>query len=342
MPRVHIKKSDQTITCESGDYLLDLSEEHDLAIKYSCRAGACGACVIDVSETPDALNSMTGREKRTLETIGADLSRHRLSCITKVLDDLEVGEATTSTSERARTRGIRTGFEAEAHEIRHLTDSVCEITFKLIHPAVISFLPGQYLSFKIADHEHIRRSYSICSSSEIRNHFSICVRAVSGGMGSNYIHRLEAGNKVRFDGPYGEFTLNQSSHRAILFVANGTGISPVLSMLRHLVDAKAKRKIKLYFGLRHVNDIFYQEELEKISKALPQFKYTICLSQPFSQRWEGFVGRVTKILRDETKEAMAKTHEAYLCGGKGLIQDTQEILLKKGFSKEQIYYENFY
>ncbi|HEX9757167.1 MAG TPA: 2Fe-2S iron-sulfur cluster binding domain-containing protein [Nitrospiria bacterium] len=342
MPRVLFKKTGDTFTCEEGKYLLDLCEEHNCPIRFSCRAGACGACVIDVSVTPEGLNPMTAREKRTLETIGADLSKHRLACINRVLNDLEVGDATTTTSERARATGIRTGFEAEVVHTRHLTDIVREVTLKLIHPAIISFLPGQYLSFTIKDHEHIRRSYSISSSPEDRHRVTLCVRATSGGLGSNYIHRLEPGNRVQFDGPYGEFILNQSSHRAIIFIANGTGISPIMAMLRHLVDAKAKQKIQLYFGLRHANDIFYQEELEKIAKALPQFKYTLCLSQPFPNRWDGFVGRVTQLIEKEIKEVMAKTHEAYLCGGQGLINDSSKILLGKGFSEEQIYHENFY
>jgi ferredoxin len=75
-------------------------------IKYSCRAGAYGACVIDVSTTPQGLNPMSARERRTQESVGAGLTRHRLACITRVMHELEIGEATTASSERAREAGV--------------------------------------------------------------------------------------------------------------------------------------------------------------------------------------------------------------------------------------------
>ncbi len=342
MPKVLFKGSGLSISCEPGDYLLDLCEGRDGTIKFSCRAGACGACVIDVSTTPEGLSPMSARERRTLESIGADLTRHRLACITRVMSDLEIGEATTASSERARETGVRPGFGAEVVRSRHLVDQVREVTFRLIQPAAISFLPGQYLSFTVADFAHIRRSYSIASSPADRNHVTVCVRAVSGGRGSNYIHRLEVGDRVRFDGPYGEFVLRQSSSRDILLIANGTGVAPMMSMLRHLADARSSRRVRLYFGLRHVHDLFYQDELEQFAKQLPDFRYHYCLSQPFPARWNGFVGRVTDLLYQELTREMAARSEAYLCGGHGMVADSKAILLAKGLPSAEIYYEQFY
>jgi Na+-transporting NADH:ubiquinone oxidoreductase subunit F len=342
MPKVLFKQSGLSISCSAGDYLLDLCEAHEGTIKFSCRAGACGACVIDVSTTPEGLNPMSARERRTLESVGADLTRHRLACITRVMNDLEIGEATTATSERAREAGVRPGFEAEVVASRHLVDQVREVTFRLIQPATISFLPGQYLSFTVADFDHIRRSYSLASSPADRRHVTVCVRAVSGGRGSNYIHRLEPGDRVRFDGPYGEFVLRQSSRREILLIANGTGVAPMISILRHLIDAQSSRSVRLYFGLRHVHDMFYQDELEQFAKQLPAFRYQYCLSQPFPALWHGFVGRVTDLLRAEVSPEVAARSEAYLCGGRSMVDDAKAILLAKGMAADAIYHEQFY
>jgi NAD(P)H-flavin reductase/ferredoxin len=342
MPTVLFKRSGLSISCESGDYLLDLCEGRDGTIKFSCRAGACGACVIDASGTPEGLSPMSARERRTLESVGADLTRHRLACITRVMRDVEIGDATTAPSERARETGVRIGFEAEVVESRHLVDQVREVTVRLIQPEVISFLPGQYVSFTVADFDHIRRSYSLASSPADRNHVTVCVRAVSGGRGSNYIHRLDVGDRVRFDGPYGEFILRQSSSRDILLIANGTGVAPMMSMLRHLVDTRSSRRVRLYFGLRHVHDVFYQRELEEFAKQLPDFSFRYCLSQPFPALWDGFVGRVTDLLRQElTREAAARS-EAYLCGGHGMVADSKVILLSQGLPAAAIHHEQFY
>lgn len=342
MPRVLFKPSGRSIVCESGDYLLDLSEAHDGGVTFSCRAGACGACVIDVATTPDGLNPMSARERRTLESVAADLTRHRLACITRVMHDVEIGAATTASSERAREVGLRPGFEAEVVESRHLADQVREVSFRLIDPAGLSFLAGQYVSFTVADFDHIRRSYSLASSPADRHHVTVCVRAVSGGRGSNYIHRLEPGDRARFDGPYGDFVLRQSSARDILLIANGTGVAPMMSMLRHLADVRSTRNVRLYFGLRHVHDIFYREELDRFVKRLANFRYHYCISQPFPARWDGFVGRVTERLRRDLTPDAAVRSEAYLCGGHGLVDDATSILLSGGLSADAIYHEQFY
>jgi Na+-transporting NADH:ubiquinone oxidoreductase subunit F len=285
---------------------------------------------------------MSARERRTLESVGADLAKHRLACVTRVVQDVEIGSATTATSERARETGVRPGFEAEVVESRHLADQVREVTFRLIQPATISFLPGQYLSFTVSDFDHVRRSYSLASSPADRSHVTVCVRAVSGGRGSNFIHRLEPGERVRFDGPYGDFVLRQSSVRNILLIANGTGVAPMMSMLRHLVDARSTRNVWLLFGLRHVHDLFYREELDQFAERLPNFRYTYCLSQPDRSRWDGFVGRVTDLLRKDLTRDAAVRSEAYLCGGHGLVEDAKAIVLAAGMAADAIYHEQFY
>lgn len=72
-----VQASGLSIVCETGDYLLDLCEGRDGTIKFNCRAGACGACVIDVSTTPEGLSPMSARERRTLESVGAHPSSNR-------------------------------------------------------------------------------------------------------------------------------------------------------------------------------------------------------------------------------------------------------------------------
>jgi NAD(P)H-flavin reductase len=116
----------------------------------------------------------------------------------------------------------------------------------------------------------------------------------------------------------------------------------MMSILRHLVDARSTRNVRLYFGLRHVHDIFYREELDQIEKRLPNFRYQYCLSQPFPARWDGFVGRVTDVLGQELTPDVAARSEAYLCGGHGLVDDAKSILLTAGFSADAVYHEQFY
>ncbi len=99
---------------------------------------------------------------------------------------------------------------------RQLTLTVCEQRFAL-EGGGLKFHPGQYMIFRVPGIDQVvRRSYSISSSPSDKDHFEICVRAVSGGFCSNYIHRLRPGESIQVEGPYGEICLEEKSDREIL------------------------------------------------------------------------------------------------------------------------------
>lgn len=83
--------------------------------------------------------------------------------------------------------------------------------------------------------------------------------AVAGGHGSNYIHRLRSGDRLEVEGPYGDFVLEEESRKHMLMIATGTGMSPITSRLRHLLDMRSSRKIRLLFDVRHQADLFYTD-----------------------------------------------------------------------------------
>ncbi|RPH81199.1 MAG: hypothetical protein EHM80_03140 [Nitrospiraceae bacterium] len=172
-------------------------------------------------------------------------------------------------------------------EYRPLTLTVCEQRFE-IESGEIIFSPGQYMIFHVPGIDKvIRRSYSISSHSSDRTHFEICVRAVSGGFCSNFIHRLRPGDCIQVEGPYGDFRLDDGSQRDILMIATGTGIAPIKSMLLFLLRQTGTRRIRLFFGLRNVSDLFYANLLSDLRETHPWFEPTIILSQPDPMGWSG-------------------------------------------------------
>ena len=338
MPRVTFTQDGITYEAEDGEWLYDACQEAGASVPFACKAGACGTCATQVLEGQEVLGAPKAREVRTLESNGLDPTRYRLLCLGDVHGDLTLGESANA-PEKKTELGV---LNARVEFYRPLILTVCEQRF-VIEGKCLQFRPGQYLIFRVPGLEQvIRRSYSISSSPLDSGHFEICVRAVSGGYCSNYIHRLRPGASIQVEGPYGNFALERDSSREILMVATGTGISPIKSMILHLLEQKSPRRIRLFFGLRNVSDLFYLDLFREIANRHPSFEPTIILSQPHLERWDGPRGRVTDLIRQSITEQDGQWSEAYLCGGRPMIDEVKSLLLEKGFGAEHIHHENFF
>jgi NAD(P)H-flavin reductase len=134
----------------------------------------------------------------------------------------------------------------------------------------------------------------------------------------------------------GSFTLHDNQ-RDVLFVATGTGIAPIRSMLWSLAVRASTRRITLFWGLRSERDLYYQDELTILHQQLPRLSAIITLSQPTGS-WPGPVGRVTPLVADAV--TTTSNLDVYLCGNGGMIRDVRDVMRKKGLCP--IYTEQYY
>jgi CDP-4-dehydro-6-deoxyglucose reductase, E3 len=220
-------------------------------------------------------------------------------------------------------------FTASVAETRSLTHDVREITLAMIEPSGIAFMPGQFVSFEVprlSSSLPATRPYSIASSPNQRDAIQLVLNRVSGGPGSEYLFGLQQGDRTSFRGPAGTFVLRDSP-RDLLFVATGTGIAPIRSMLRALAEASSSRTITLFWGLRSERDLYYQDELNCLRDRLPNFSFVTTLSQP-SRLWRGATGYVTPLVDAHLTDVA--NLEVFLCGNGGMIRDVRAVLRGKG------------
>jgi NAD(P)H-flavin reductase len=180
------------------------------------------------------------------------------------------------------------------------------------------------------------RPYSIASPPEHRHTIQLVLNRVPGGPGSGYLFGLIEGDGTQFKGPVGSFTLRENP-RDVLFVATGTGIAPIRSMLSSLALGDSTRRITLFWGLRSERDLYYQEELASLQNRLPNFAFTTTLSQP-TGNWRGSVGRVVPLVTATVTDV--SNLEVYLCGNSAMIRDVRDIIRQKGLCP--IYTEQYY
>jgi CDP-4-dehydro-6-deoxyglucose reductase len=231
-------------------------------------------------------------------------------------------------------------FTAQVESIENLTHDVRRLDLRLIEPKTIVFKPGQFISFEMPDPHTGRlltRAYSIASQPSRSGVITLLFNLVSGGPGSGFLFHLTVGEKTRFKGPAGHFYLRQEPERDLLFVASGTGIAPIRSMLLANAERPDPRPATLFWGLRSQQDLYEQEELAELTRRTPTFTAITTLSRP-ETGWSGSSGRVLRLIEERIESV--KNLAVYLCGNSAMIADATALLHKKGLCP--IYREKYY
>jgi ferredoxin-NADP reductase len=220
-------------------------------------------------------------------------------------------------------------------------------TFRLGVPKerTFDYLPGQYvtLSIVISGQEH-KRSYSLASSPVSSKIIEITVkRAPNGGLVSNWLNdHLKIGNTLNLNGPFGKFTCINHAQDKILFLAAGSGIVPIMSMLRWLADTEAHADIRLLLSFRTLEDIIYRDELMLIAARHKNINIAITLTTDAIARyqWRGLTGRINKkMIKKLAPDLQERT--VYVCGPDDFMAACKKKLLKLKLPSEKLFCESF-
>ncbi len=236
-------------------------------------------------------------------------------------------------------------FVAKVRKRELLAKKFQYIDFELVSPPRIEFRAGQYLMMKVPGMEQ-RKSYSIASNPAQYHSVEVLVDVSPKGDGSTYLESLSPGDEVDFMAPAGQFSISEpendagKSEQKLLFVATGSGISPIRIMLLDLLQNKRdKREIHLHWGLRYAEDMFWEEDFRELSEFFPNFHFDLVLSRP-PKRWPLCSGYVTHCVESHHKDF--SNIGAYLCGNGKMIGDMKALLQERGILKEKIHTEKFF
>lgn len=210
--------------------------------------------------------------------------------------------------------------------------------FALVDPKEIRFQAGQYVIFQIGPPK-LRHTMSIASAPSKQREIEILQQRVPGGEGSKWFAGLTSGDRVQWVGPLGKFTLGADRLRPKVFVATGSGIAPIRSMILDYLENGGRAPVTLWWGMRHETDVFWQNEFENIKAQYSNFHATTTLSQP-GIPWTGQRGRVTAHVVAGTPDLV--NAEFYLCGNRQMIVDIRKLLVDNGVAAEQILTETFF
>jgi ferredoxin-NADP reductase len=225
-------------------------------------------------------------------------------------------------------------MEQQTHDTKTLR-------FQVLDDRLLCAEPGQFLTFQWEiDGQRITRSYTISSSPVHENYVEITPKRMENGCVSVFLNeRAQLGLTVKASGPYGRFYFDEKLHKSIVLIAAGSGITPMISMLRYIDDLELATPVTLLYCVRTGADIIFENELLRLSRSLPNFKYEVCLSRP-GLTWKGRSGRLTEefVAQNVTD---VDAHTFFLCGPRGFMDNARQILATLGVNQDRILQESF-
>ncbi|WP_347249842.1 2Fe-2S iron-sulfur cluster binding domain-containing protein [Zoogloea sp.] len=320
-----------TVLTEDGRSVLDAALQAGAPVIHQCHSGSCSSCIATLCE-----GSAVTQAGATTSLLSSEYAAgQRLLCVTRAQSDCVFELPYTSTAGQIAP----VTAHAFVDGIERIASNVMKLTLELAEGDWLDFRPGQYLQVEIPGTETVR-SYSPSSIAADLPRLELLVRLLPGGAMSSW---LEGGARpddvVKIKGPYGAFFLREDHRRAKhIFVAGGTGLAPVLSMVDGIRQwGGRKPPMLLSFGCAEPQALFCLDELELRRQWLPTLETRISVDR--GAQGDVLSGSPVAALR-EGDVPNADT-VAYLCGPQPMIDAATRRLIELGVPPEHIYSEQF-
>jgi glycine betaine catabolism B len=209
-------------------------------------------------------------------------------------------------------------------------------------PLPFAHAAGQYLilSLQIAG-KKVNRTYTIASAPSRTEYCEITVKREEMGLVSGHLHEnIREGDVVSVTAPAGRFTFDHAQSNSIVLIAGGVGITPLMSILRHLTGRNWKGEIHFIYSAKSPRDIIFRQELDDLQRRFPNLHLHVTLTRADGTDWTGRKGRITAALLKEAVPDLA-SHPIYICGPASMMEPTIQLLRELGVPEKQIKSEAF-
>jgi CDP-4-dehydro-6-deoxyglucose reductase len=316
---------------EAGTSILDAALARGVMLEHGCRTGRCGSCKARVA------HGRTAALRAPLALDGDEAARGWvLTCTHEACSDvaLEIEDLGALAAVEAKV------LPARIDALEPLAPDVLRVALRLPPRSPLRFLAGQHVD--VIGPNGVRRSYSIASDAAAGDRLELQVRRVDGGALSAYwFGQARPEDLLRFHGPRGSFHLRPAAGLDLVFLATGTGIAPLLSMLRQVAAMPAEgrpRSVSLYWGGRHPEDHYLDPR-----GALPGLRYVPVLSRGEPSPG-GAPGHVQDALVHDVARGAAPALAgcaAYACGSEAMIHGARRLLADNGLPPARFHYDAF-
>ena len=332
---IRIDETSTVVESHDEDTVLEALLRAGCGIPYECSAGGCGSCKVTLldGELGEILDNPPGLKDRDRR------KGKRLACVSRPRSDCRISVQFDSAYEPK----IRPSRQI-AHFVSRtfLTPDLAEFRFQSESSA--DFLPGQYARLAIPGVSGTR-SYSMSNTANAEGLWEFQIKRVPGGSASEVLFAdPPADLTVSIDAPYSIAYLPENQMKSIVCIAGGSGLAPMISILRGLAERGAPRpRASLYYGARRISDVVDPNYLAGIPGFNPAAQYipVVSDSNEFG-RWEGAKG----LLHDHLAEALSEActdFDYYIAGPPPMVDAVRRLLvLEKKVPVQRLHYDRFY
>ena len=334
--RVTVANSPRGFEVLSHESVLDAALRASWNLPHSCRGGNCGSCRARL-----VAGSIDYPNGPPLGLSAAEIAAGEiLLCQARAKTDLTLELTEQRTPQDITVKRLPCRIE----RILPLSHDVMGVYLKLPAAEEFSFRAGQYIDILLASGQ--RRSFSIASPPHDARPLELHVRQVAGGAFSERVfHEKVQGSLLQIEGPLGQFYYRDGAADEtappMLLVGGGTGLAPLFSILRHLIDAKIDRDMHLYWGVRAQRDLYAQARIDELLQLAARLTYVPVLSEP-DPDWRGRRGLVhAAVAEDAGLFGDLNRLEVYAAGPPAMIRALRDTCTLCGVQQQRVYFDSF-
>ena len=321
---------EHTVSVEAGERVLDAALKQGVPVLHQCRSGSCGSCVGRLIEG----------DAQMCSTVAASLLKSeqkegfRLTCICDVHSDSVFEFDYASSAGEVQPEKVSVFIDA----IDWVAQDVVRLKLELAEGDWMDFQPGQFVQIRVPGTQECRR-YSMASSPQELPRMELLVRVLDQGVMSDYLRdRAKIDDELEIEGPFGSFFWREDLKSPHVFIAGGTGLAPMMSMLDVIRQKSGiKPGLLLSFGCQAESSLFHGEELELRELWMPTLENRISLDRGDQET----MIRIGNPVEAVGPGDVCTDTVAYLCGPPRMIQAAHQHLESLGVKPENIYAEQF-
>jgi phenol hydroxylase P5 protein len=329
---ITVEPLERDVPCRADQNILDACLRAGVWLPHACTHGTCATCKVQVLEgevehndaSSFALMDFERNEGKTLVCTATPVSDVTIEADVDVEEGVEFHPINDYTATLVALEDVARGTR------RLLLELDGEMTFNA----------GQYVQVAIPGKD-VSRSWSMANPPKQANRVELQIRNTPGGLATEgwVFKDLAVGDKVTITGPYGRFFVREAVDKPAILIGGGTGLAPLKSIVRHVLETGMPHKLHLYQGARTQADLYDVEYFRALEKEHPdQFVYRPCLSD---EDVEGFPhGMVTDVVAEDFPTC--RGYVAYLCGPPPMVEAAIKTLMKKRLFPRDIFREDFF
>ena len=330
--QIELAPGGQVFSVGENETVLDGALRAGVDLLYGCRQGRCSTCKYLIEEGEVDVGDVNAYSLPDNERDAG----WALLCRAKPYSDLLIRDHRLPDA-RALPVLTPSSVDGEVVAVVQLTPELWEMQLALAAP--LQFYAGQFVELGLSGPQGtVWRNYSMAASPSSASRLSFLLKRIAGGAFSGGIDQLPKGRTLSVRGPFGASYL-RAGQRPVVMCAIGSGLAPVMAMLRAAGERGDPRQFTLYYGARRPQDLPYLDELRAGCGLKLNFVPTLDgLSD--GDDWHGASGTVTRAVQHGLDNA--RDIDAYLCGAPPMCDTVSRLLSAKGLPPEQLFFDRFF